>query len=171
MYLTGHFALKTTDSFEDSVKCSCIYNDTSFVITAQDQIPFDASNVVKCGYPFFAGTMQLKTTYTYKAGMPTVLTVNGRYAIAEVSVNGKPAGMLMFTDRIDLAEFLTEGVNEITASLTNSNRNLMGPHHGHDPEPWGVGPTTFSMENGWDENNQCGGYVNRYAFVRFGIDA
>jgi len=27
------------------------------------------------------------------------------------------------------------------------------------------------MENGWDENNRCGGYVNRYAFVRFGIDA
>ena len=78
--------------------------------------------------------------------------------------------MLMFTDRIDLAEFLSDGENEIEIALTNSNRNLMGPHHGHDPEPWGVGPGTFSMENGWDENNQCGGYVNRYSFVRFGID-
>ena len=170
MYLTGNFALKTNDAFEDSVKSSCIYNDTSFVITAQDQIPFDASNVVKCGYPFFAGTMKVKNTYTYKAGMPTTLIVGGRYAIAEVCVNGKDAGMLMFTDRIDLAEFLCEGENTIEIALTNSNRNLMGPHHGHDPEPWGVGPGTFSMENGWDENNQCGGYVNRYSFVRFGID-
>ncbi|MBQ7983437.1 MAG: hypothetical protein IJ302_07700 [Clostridia bacterium] len=170
MYLTGHFALKTADAFEDGVRQSCIYNDTAFALVGQEEIPFDASNVVRCGYPFFAGTMQLKTTYTYKSGMPTMLCVGGRYAIAEVSVNGAAAGMLMFTDRIDLSGYLREGENEITVALTNSNRNLMGPHHGHDPEPWGVGPTTFSMENGWDENNRCGGYVNRYAFVRFGID-
>ena len=170
MYLTGHFALKTADAFEDGVRCSCVYNNTAFALVGQEEIPFDASNVVRCGYPFFAGTMKLKTAYTYKPGMPTVLSVGGRYAIAEVSVNGQMAGMLMFTDRIDLADDLQEGENEITVALTNSNRNLMGPHHGHDPEPWGVGPWTFSMENGWDENNRCGAYVDRYAFVRFGID-
>ena len=170
MYLTGHFALKTADAFTDSVRCSCVYDDTSFVITAQDAIPFDASNVVRCGYPFFAGTMKLQTTYTYASGMPTELYIRGRYAIAEVSVGGKKAGMLMFTDHIDLSELLVEGENTITVELTNSNRNLLGPHHASDPEPWGVGPWTFSMENAWDENNHCNGFFYGYAFVRFGFE-
>ncbi len=170
MYLVGKFALKTPGAFEDSVRESCIYNATEFAITTQDKLPFDASNVVTCGYPFFAGTMELSAVYTYRKGGATELFVPGRYAVCGVKVNGRDAGMLMFTDRIDLSDFLTEGENVITLSLTNSNRNLLGPHHGHDPEPWGLGPVTFSMENGWDENNRCGAYVNRYAFVRFGID-
>ncbi|MBQ8576475.1 MAG: hypothetical protein IJ449_00690 [Clostridia bacterium] len=170
MYLVGRFALKTPGAFEDSVRESCIYNSTEFAITTQDKIPFDAKNIVTCGYPFFAGTLKLESVYTYEKGGAAELHVPGRYAVCEVSVNGKPAGTLMFTDHIDLSDFLSEGENVITLALTNSNRNLMGPHHGHDPEPWGVGPTTFSMENGWDENNTCPAYVNRYAFVRFGID-
>lgn len=169
-YLTGHFALKSPGAFEDSVRESRIYNDTAFIITAQEQIPFGASDIVRCGYPFFAGTLQLRSTYTYRKGGAAELYVTGRYAICEVTVNGQYAGMLMFTDHMDLTEYLHEGENVIVLSLTNSNRNLLGPHHGHDPEPWGVGPGTFSMENGWDENNSCPAYCSRYAFVRFGID-
>lgn len=169
-YLVGHFALKTPGTFEDSVRESCIYNSTEFAIAAQKDVPFDASNLVTCGYPFFAGTLKLETTYTYTTGSAGELYVRGRYATCEVWVNGDYAGMLMFEDHINLLPYLREGDNTITLALTNSNRNLLGPHHGHDPEPWGVGPGSFSMENGWDENNRCGGYVDRYAFVRFGVE-
>ncbi|MCQ2431685.1 MAG: hypothetical protein MJ175_03685, partial [Clostridia bacterium] len=168
MYLKGHFALNTPGTFNDDVRSSCTYVGP-FSVTAQKSDVINPNNIVREGYPFFAGSVSVKTAYTYKAGDPTMLFVRGRYATCKVSVNGKDAAMLMFTDRCDLKDFLCEGENEITLTLTNSNRNLLGPHHGHDPEPYGVGPGTFSMENQWHDG-ECGAYVDRYAFVRFGFD-
>ena len=52
--------------------------------------------------------------------------------------------------------------------IVNSMRNAMGPHHRHDPEPYGVGPGTFSFEKEW-HGRECRGYAARYAFVRFGL--
>jgi hypothetical protein len=77
---------------------------------------------------------------------------------------------MMFSYTIDLAEYLNEGENEIRLEFTNSMRNLMGPHHRHDPEPYGVGPGTFSFEKEW-KGRECRGYADRYSFVRFGIES
>ena len=78
-------------------------------------------------------------------------------------------GEMMFSHTIDLAEYLNEGENEIRLEFTNSMRNLMGPHHRHDPEPYGVGPGTFSFEKEW-KGRECRGYADRYSFVRFGVE-
>ncbi len=169
MYLLGHFALKTPGAFHDDVKNSCVYDDTRFSIVRQTAKEIDISNIVTEGYPFFAGTVKVNTVYTYEKGGAAELYVRGRYEICAVSVNGVPVDTLMFTDHCDLSAYLREGDNVITLALTNSNRNLLGPHHGKDPEPFGVGPSTFSMENHWD-GDKCEVYVDRYAFVRFGID-
>ncbi|MBO5649229.1 MAG: hypothetical protein J6S76_04890 [Clostridia bacterium] len=170
MYLTGRFALRTLGAFEDDENRSSVYEDGRFVIAAPDAIPFNAFNTVRCGYPFFAGEMKLCTRYTYCPGKPTELYLTGRYATAEITVNGVSAGILMFTDHADLSAYLREGENEIVIALTSSNRNLLGPHHWFYPEPLGVGPGLFTMENGWDENYSCPVYRARYAFVRFGLD-
>ena len=51
-----------------------------------------------------------------------------------------------------------------------SNRNLYGPHHcKRDPEPFGVGPDTFSMYGSWN-GGESPRYAPDYAFVRFGVD-
>jgi hypothetical protein len=101
--------------------------------------------------------------------MPTLLKLTGRYAVCDVTVNGTPAGTIMFSDYLDLSPYIKDGKNEITLDMCNSNRNLMGPHHRHDPEPYGVGPNTFSYEKEWN-GRECKGYVDRYAFVRYGLD-
>lgn len=74
----------------------------------------------------------------------------------------------MFENRIDLSEFLRKGTNRIGIKVYNAMRNLIGPHHRHDPEPLSVSPNTFSFEGEWDGEN-CPAYAARYAFVKFGI--
>ena len=75
----------------------------------------------------------------------------------------------MFARSIDLAPWLREGDNELVLRLTNARRNQLGPHHREDPEPYGVGPNTFSFEKEW-KNGACPAYQSRYAFVVFGIE-
>ncbi len=167
MYLVGEFGVKTDSEFRDGEHCSSVYSG-DFAIEQQSE-EIDITNVVKCGFPFFAGTIEAETTLDYSIGSTAELEITGRYAVCEVYVNGAYADALMFTDHCDLSGFLKPGENKITLRLTNSNRNLLGPHHGHDPEPYGVGPGTFSMEKQW-HGDKCSSYVPTYAFVRFGID-
>jgi len=168
IYLFGNFAVYTDKSkFKYDVRHSVCY-DGEFAIKAQSDC-IDPKDIVTDGYPFFGGTIEIENTYNYKSGDPTMIVLTGRYAVAEVSVNGKAAGTLMFTDHIDLADMLKAGENTITVKLSNAYRNLMGPHHRKDPEPYGVGPTTFSYEKEW-KDGICARFYPRYAFVRFGID-
>ncbi len=168
IYLFGDFALETdTERFVYGKRNSVCYDGAFSVKRAPEAIhPYD---IVTEGYPFFAGKISLETDYIYRKGDASVLFLHGRYATAEISVNGKDAGTLLFTDRIDLAPWLCEGKNSITVTLCNSNRNLLGPHHQPNPEPFGVGPKTFSYEKQW-KNGECADYLARYAFVRFGFD-
>jgi len=125
---------------------------------------------VQSGFPFYAGEMPLTFSYAYSKGLPTVLNLDGRFATAEVMVNGVAVGTMLFKTTMDLADYLQEGENTITVTLCNSMRNAMGPHHREDPEPYSVGPYTFSFEKGWNGRN-CAGYVEWYAFVRYGLTA
>jgi len=51
-------------------------------------------------------------------------------AIADVAVNGKSAGKLLWAPyEIDIRQYLNEGVNNLTLTLTNTLRNLLGPYH------------------------------------------
>lgn len=168
IYLFGRFNVDTDASrFTAGDRNSWCY-DGAFALTAPKST-IDLTNIVTDGYPFYGGEISAETEYDYADGMPTELYVTGRYAVCEVSVNGVKAATLMFSNHCDLKPFLREGVNIIGLSLYNSNRNLLGPHHRHDPEPFGVGPGTFSFEKEW-HNDECPGYLDRYAFVRFGID-
>lgn len=147
-----------------------IYHGTDFALSPSDD-RVDPRDLVRCGYPFFGGRMTVETTLTWQAGDPDELVLRGRYAVIHVAVNGEAVGTLMFKNHISLRGYLREGENVLALTLVNSNRNLLGPHHCPDPEPWGVGPGTFSCESSFDAQGRSGGYVaDRYAFVRFGID-
>lgn len=168
IYLYGAFEVSTDrERFTPAVRNSICY-DGNFALKAQkDEI--DMTDIVTDGYPFFSGIIEVETEYEYTPGSGTVLILRGRYSVCDVSVNGIFAHRLMFTDRCDLSGLLNEGKNIIGLKLYNSMRNLLGPHHRHDPEPFAVGPNTFSFENEWHDE-KCPGYTDRYAFVRFGID-
>ena len=141
--------------------------DGGFTLTAQPAV-VPARDVVRGGFPFYGGPMATAFDYDWKEGRPTVLRCDGRFAVAHIAVNGEEAGTMLFEREIDLAPYLKEGRNEISVKIVNSMRNAMGPHHRHDPEPYGVGPGTFSFEKEW-RGRECRGYVDRYAFVRFGM--
>ena len=166
IYLLGDFALRCNGVFADGERNSTVY-DGGFTLTAQPAaVP--ARDVVRGGFPFYGGPMATAFDYDWKEGRPTVLRCDGRFAVAHIAVNGEEAGTMLFEREIDLAPYLKEGRNEISVKIVNSMRNAMGPHHRHDPEPYGVGPGTFSFEKEW-RGRECRGYVDRYAFVRFGM--
>ena len=167
IYLIGDFCVKCDGTFTDGERRSDLFDGKFSIEPQRDDIHI--SDIVKDGYPFYAGHFKSSFVYDYTSGMPTLLKLTGRYAVCDVTVNGTPAGTIMFSDYLDLSPYIKDGKNEITLDMCNSNRNLMGPHHRHDPEPYGVGPNTFSYEKEWN-GRECKGYVDRYAFVRYGLD-
>jgi hypothetical protein len=167
MYLFGDFTVKTTGVWDILSPVARRYHGTFSLGAPEASI--DLSGIEQSGYPFFAGSIKAETQLSYHAGEPTVLRINGRYATCGVAVNGQPVTTLLFEHDVDLAPYLIEGENTICLTLTNSCRNLLGPHHTHDPEPFGVGPFTFSFERQW-HNGICEAFVPAYAFVRFGLD-
>lgn len=166
IYLIGDFALRTNGEFTDSVRSSVLYDGGFTLVRQPATVP--ARDVVRGGFPFYGGAIETGFTYRYSEGKPTVLRLNGRFATADVRVNGTYVGAMLFERTLDLSAFLCEGDNDIEIRLCNSMRNTMGPHHRSDPEPYGVGPATFSFEKEWN-GRECAGYVPRYAFVRYGM--
>ncbi|MGN1346216.1 MAG: glycosyl hydrolase [Eubacteriales bacterium] len=166
IYLIGDFALRCNGEFTDSVRSSVLY-DGGFTLVAQPKV-VPARDIVRGGFPFYGGEISTKFTYRYAPGKATVLKLDGRFATADITVNGTFAGTMLFERTLDLAKWLNEGDNDIEVTLCNSMRNAMGPHHRSDPEPYGVGPGTFSFEKEWN-GRECRGYVERYAFVRYGM--
>ena len=126
-------------------------------------------DLTKQGFPFYGGSITFSREVEYLPGDPARLELGGRRAVAEVQVNDGERVKLLFADGCDLSPYLKAGKNTITVTLTNAYRNLLGPHHGREAEPYAVGPTTFSFEKQWTEEG-CPDYESRYAFVRFGIN-
>ena len=168
LYLFGSFRLASPQVFRPEEKQTWIQDSGAFTLIPPAR-SIDPRNVVTEGYPFFAGTLELGFDLPYAPGNPTWLRLGGRWAVCEIFVNGQKADTLLFSTETDLRPWLREGENRVTLHLTNSNRNLLGPHHFPDPEPLAVHPLVFSTENGWKDGN-CENYVNRYAFMRFGIE-
>lgn len=169
MYLFGDFRVETDPNrFEAVAHNVFTYNGDFSITPAQDTV--DIVNIVKDGYPFFAGELCVSTEYEYHIGMPTALSLTGRYAVCEVLVNGVYAKKLLFEDFCDLSQYLREGKNTIELRLYNGNRNLLGPLHHSVFEPTNVTPTHFTGEKQW-KNGEWKQYLkDRYCFVRFGVN-
>ncbi|MBQ9120886.1 MAG: hypothetical protein IJY12_00820 [Clostridia bacterium] len=167
IYLFGHFRVETDPSrFVAGEKNSYRY-DGPFSLAKQTNT-LDHSNVIMDGYPFYGGKLSFEADYVYTDGVPTVLCLSGRYAVAEISVNDAPVGKLLFTDRLDLGRYLNVGTNKIRVTICNAYRNLLGPHHHKDPEPFWTSPDAFSFEGSWHDG-KCKDYVSAYSFIRFGF--
>jgi hypothetical protein len=63
--------------------------------------------------------------------------------VAEVSVNGKSAGIIGFEPyTLDVSELIRKGNNTVEVIITGSNKNLLGPFH-DNPAPGLVSPWHF----------------------------
>ena len=167
VYLSGSFGVRAEKPFTDSVRGTVLTDGGFTLIPEKDTV--DLKDPLRDGYPFFTGEMTVCGSLVWHPGMPTVLRLGGRFAAASLTVNEKDAGNALFDDKFDLSGLLTEGENPFTLTICNSRRNLLGPHHFPDPEPYAVGPNVFSMEKQW-QDGKCGGWLDRYSFLRFGIN-
>ena len=95
------------------------------------------------GLPFYSWGV----TYSkeYKIGKPEgkyeVTLGEWKGTVAEVMVNGQPAGVIAFPPyRADLTGFIKQGVNKIDIKIIGSLKNLLGPHHNNPAigiaSPW-----------------------------------
>jgi hypothetical protein len=63
--------------------------------------------------------------------------------VAEVSINGKSAGIIGFAPySIDVSGLIQKGNNTVEVTVTGSNKNLLGPFH-NNPAPGLVSPWHF----------------------------
>jgi len=110
----------------------------------------EIESLIEEGYPFFAGDIVLKQSVTVD-DVNKELVLDKRFHLVDVKVNGKAAGRMMFSNRLDLSEYLTVGENEIELTLTVGNRNLLGAFHTQEQEPRSVGPYTFERIGTWKD--------------------
>ena len=158
IYLRGDFGVY--GDFENHQKPNVILGDNLYLDTQKTQV----ENLILDGFPFFKGDITLKQEISldntdYELVLPNeILTV-------DVSVNGNFVGKMMFTNRLDLSNYLNVGVNEITLTVTYGLRNLLGPFHTNEGEPNFVGPDTFERFGSWNEGKSKN-YNPKYAFKR-----
>jgi hypothetical protein len=118
-------------------------------------------DLVRQGYPFYVGEFVLERGLDLPAVQPgrrLVLTFPYFEAIViTVQVNGVSAGPIYASPwEVDITDALQPGTNTLRVSLTNSLRNLMGPHHHKGGEHVEVGPATFECNHEWPNIREPG---------------
>lgn len=176
-----HFAL--FDPLATESLRNCLYYDThienvylkgDFVVNAdmsigkREELPALASDNYKNGYPFFKGELTLEGEYEYDGEGERSLSLIGRFAVAQLCINGKKTDLTLDTQK-DVTSLLTVGKNKIVITLRSSLRNLFGPHHYIVAEPMGVSPVSFTMRGTWGEGVSPD-YTHEYHSVPFGVD-
>lgn len=122
-----------------------------------------AADIQKQGLPFFAGEAEITKSFEISEPTATQLVLEEVDAtVVEAILNGKSLGRLAwrpFAFAIP-KETLRAGQNTLSLVLTNTLRNLMGPHHHKAGELLSVGPFSFRDKAGW---------TDAYSFVAYGV--
>ena len=117
-YVLGDFALKAADS--------------GFVIVPESKLDIEAVGWNQQGYPFYAAGVSYMQTFE-------IPQATGRYqvelpewygSVAEVIVNGKPAGYIGYQPwQCDMTSLVKRGTNTIEIIVIGTLKNTLGPHH------------------------------------------
>jgi len=125
-----------------------------------------ASDTIRSGYPFYAGAFIFSREFTFSGKIPkgkrVFLSLDKLEAITlKVNLNKKEAGLVLWPPYcLEITEALKRGRNIIEIEITNSLRNLLGPHHQRDINPEVVNPASFNDKKNW---------IDGYTFMPFGI--
>ena len=192
IYLCGDFAVETPGTFtampddisREAVKAggwelSCIPDITDRVRYSGDFVIANPVRTVRLaaveqsGFPFFAGVMELESTFHANAdGEELVLRFAERnVTVCCVEVNGNPAGDLCWYDH-DLvipAELVKAGSNTIVLKLVTSLRNMLGPHHLDCAEVNCGSPAVFYQEKGVFCQHRVLAWNRNWCFARLGM--
>jgi hypothetical protein len=84
--------------------------------------------------------------------------------VAEVTVNGQPAGIIAFPpDELDVTALLRPGENEITVTVCGSLKNTFGPFHDRSDD-WIIGPHSWIRAPGHQPPGQSY-FLNDYGLT------
>ncbi len=147
-----------------------------FTVTTPQRL--SVGDLVDQGLPFYAGRVACyaRLTLLSPPDERVWLEVDRLAApVIAVHVNGREASTLAWRPyRLEITSLLHEGENTIALILHHSLRNLLGPHHGADGEPYWVGPHSFiGRGEGWARRlargEQVAGWHWSYSVTEFGL--
>ncbi|OAS19167.1 glycosyl hydrolase [Paenibacillus oryzisoli] len=175
IYLLGEFGVSSKSGYEYGER-NAVHTEGPLVLTEMPQV-VQASELVQQGLPFFAGTIRLRQHIVVNGNVGTgakwYFPAPPQATICKLWVNGQGIRTFVWEPyEADISRELIAGENVIELELTNSCRNLLGPHHHIHGEIYKVGPSSFTNTPGWTDKGIPQGvsmYVDRYTFVRFGI--
>ncbi|MBQ8793874.1 MAG: hypothetical protein IJZ63_03920, partial [Clostridia bacterium] len=171
IYLKGNFAVKTDEEFEDLDRNALRTNGNFYITKAPDTL--NSGDIVKQGYPFFAGSMNFKKKIALTADECKNRSIKFSRlgsTVIKVKVNGKDTDKIMWQPyEVDVSKLLHEGENDIEITITGSLRNLLGPFHLSDGENYWVCPNSFFHESPIWRKGLNPNWTDSYCFVEFGI--
>jgi hypothetical protein len=126
VYILGNFTLQSAD------KGWTIHAPASFAVGSWKEQ----------GWPFYPGIVSYSKNYELSDAAATYRVSLGNWqgTVAEVTVNGKSAGIIGFEPfSIDVSGLIKAGSNTVAVKIVGSNKNLFGPLHNSDKgvaSPW-----------------------------------
>ncbi len=124
-YLLGDFALKPVD------KGFLIVPAQPLALGGTNRLGWNAQ-----GAPFYSAGVAYREQFQVDkvAGRYLVNLPNWYGSVAEVAVNGKPAGFIDAPPwECDVTGWVKRGSNNIQVTVIGTLKNLLGPHHGNPP--------------------------------------
>lgn len=118
------------------------------------------------GELFFAGKVRYETDVSDFKDGKWLITPHGRFAALVYYLNGKALLPSSFDGQAEVE--LKKG-DRLQVEITSGNRNLLGPHHCIELEPFAVAPVNFTMSGTW-KDGKSPDYRESYSFVPFGLE-
>ncbi|MHC4712800.1 MAG: glycosyl hydrolase [Planctomycetota bacterium] len=149
IYVVGDFSVKRRDD--------------AFVIGRPVEV-LRPGDICGQGFPFFAGVIEVERELNLGRKPAGALLSIGRLhnvGAAEVTVNGRDVGEILWPPYELELKGLRKGTNRIGLRLFGTLRNLLGPHHFEGPEFEFTSPGSFSDRKLWSDE---------YRFQPFGFE-
>lgn len=160
-YLQGNFSVASKTGFtQDETNAKLLYANDFYITKPQKRV----SDLIKDGYPFFAGKITLENKFNVDDTNLT-LVLSGNYCLCDLIINGKKVTKSYFANRVDISQYISKGENTALITLYSGNRNLLGPFH--TPHDF-VCPNTFMLEKTW-VNGKSPLEYDHYSFEKFGL--
>lgn len=171
IYLIGEFGVISKKPFIEEERRALITDGPFQIVDCPLNI--SSGQLTQQGFVFFAGKIKIsqnfelfnhfgKRVYFYLRKFDA--------AVINLFINDLEVKTLMWQPiKIDITEFVHEGVNKLSLQLFAGNRNLLGPHHHKNGEIYYVGPSSFTDKPGWTDGEETEIWSDKYCFVRFGI--
>lgn len=134
------------------------------------------ADLVEHGYCFYRGTVVYEGTFEHRhRDEDKLMLALDRMGgiIAKLSINGEPVGKLKWRPlELDITNLVKTGPNTLRIEITNSCRNLLGPHHDPAGELFSVGPGSFGADVGGatsKDDPRFAHWTDNYSFVETGL--